>query len=121
MVGENRSRKFSVTFFAWPGFLATFALRRWLESPRIVRKADYGPLWRGHWVLVATDADLDEQLVGWLQEAYNTVGLQEDLRTGSLGSLPVRRGQWRVVTTARFGRPIALDRRYSRPVWSMRR
>ena len=29
------------------GFLASFALHRWLDSPRIVKRADYGPRWRG--------------------------------------------------------------------------
>jgi hypothetical protein len=30
------------------GFQATFALHRWLDSPRIVKRVDYGPRWRGH-------------------------------------------------------------------------
>ena len=45
------------------GFLSAFALRRWLDSPRIYKKADYGPRWRGHYVLVQAEADLDDQLV----------------------------------------------------------
>jgi hypothetical protein len=60
------------------GFLASFALRRWLDSPRIVKKADYGPRWRGHYVLVQSGADLDDELKAWLQEAHDTVGLQSD-------------------------------------------
>jgi hypothetical protein len=58
------------------GFLATFALHRWLDSPRVVKKVDYGPRWRAHSVSVRTGADLDDELRGWLQEAHDIVGLQ---------------------------------------------
>jgi hypothetical protein len=34
------------------GFQATFALHRWLDSPRIIRQVDHGPRWRGHDVRV---------------------------------------------------------------------
>jgi hypothetical protein len=34
------------------GFQATFALHRWLDSPRIIRQVDHGPRWRGHHVRV---------------------------------------------------------------------
>jgi hypothetical protein len=61
------------------GFQASFALHRWLEGPRIVRKVDYGPRWRGHYVLVRSWADLDDELRGWLQEAHDVVGLQTGL------------------------------------------
>jgi hypothetical protein len=61
------------------GFQATFALHRWLDSPRIVKRVDYGPRWRGHHVRVQAKADLDEELRGWLQEAHDVVGLQADL------------------------------------------
>ena len=61
------------------GFLAGFALRRRLNSPRIVRTTDYGPRWRGHFVSVQSDGDLDNELRTWLQEAHDTVGLQDDL------------------------------------------
>lgn len=62
------------------GFYATFSLHRWLDSPRIVKTADYGPRWRGHYVLVRTATDLDDELRAWLQEAHDVVGLQSDLR-----------------------------------------
>jgi hypothetical protein len=65
------------------GFLAAFALHRWLDSPRIVKTADYGPRWRGHFVHVRNAADLDDELRAWLQESYNIVGLQADLRLSS--------------------------------------
>ena len=61
------------------GFQASFALHRWLEGPRIVSKVDYGPRWRGHYVLVESSGDLDDELRGWLQEAHDVVGLQADL------------------------------------------
>jgi hypothetical protein len=63
---------------------ATFALHRWLDSPRIVKQVDYGPRWRGHHVRVQAGTDLDDELRSWLQEAHDVVGLQAGLpdRTG---------------------------------------
>lgn len=61
------------------GFLASFSLHRWLDSPRIVRTADYGPRWRGHFVLVQAEADLNDELKAWWQEAHDIVGLQSAL------------------------------------------
>ena len=61
------------------GFLAAFALHRWIHSPRIVKTHDYGPRWRAHYVEVRSEDDLDDELRVWLQEAYDTVGVQSDL------------------------------------------
>ena len=62
------------------GFLVNFALRRWLESPRIVKTVEYGPRWRFHYLRVTDGSDLDDELAGWLQESHDTVGLQDDQR-----------------------------------------
>jgi hypothetical protein len=62
------------------GFLASFAVHRWMDSSRIAKTADYGPRWRGHYVLVRSDTDLDDELRSWLQESHDVVGLQADLR-----------------------------------------
>jgi len=64
------------------GFMAAFALRRWIDSPRIVKTADYGPRWRGHFVAVRSERDLDKELQKWLQESHDTVGIQDDLAAG---------------------------------------
>jgi Domain of unknown function (DUF5655) len=61
------------------GFQANFALHRWLDSPRIVKRVDYGPRWRAHHLNVQTPADLDDELRAWLQESHDVVGLQADL------------------------------------------
>jgi hypothetical protein len=61
------------------GFRAAFALRRWLRHPRIIKTADYGPRWRGHFVDIRSRADLDDDLRAWLQESHDTVGAQDDL------------------------------------------
>jgi hypothetical protein len=61
------------------GFQATFALHRWLDSPRVVKRVDCGPRWRGHHVRIQASTDLDDELRGWLQEAHDVVGLQADL------------------------------------------
>jgi hypothetical protein len=60
-------------------FFASFALHRWLVSRRIVKKVDYGPRWRGHYVRVGAAADLDDELRAWLQESHDVVGMQSDL------------------------------------------
>ena len=62
------------------GFLANFALHRWLASPRIVKTVDYGPRWRVHYLRVRAEADLDDELIAWLQEAHDVVGLRSDVR-----------------------------------------
>jgi hypothetical protein len=62
------------------GFRAGFALRRRIKSPRIVKTADYGPGWRGHFVDIRSPGDLDDELRGWLQEAHDTVGVQRGTR-----------------------------------------
>jgi hypothetical protein len=61
------------------GFLASFALHRWLASTRIVKTDDYGPRWRVHYVRVQSCADLDGELRAWLQESHDVVGLQSSL------------------------------------------
>ena len=58
------------------GFLANFALHRWVSSPRIVKTEDYGPRWRFHHLWVRGAGDLDDELRGWLQESHDVVGLR---------------------------------------------
>src|SRR5262249_704053 len=64
-------------------FVATFALQRWLKSPRIIKTVDYGPRWRMHYVRVQSAADLDDQFRAWLQESHDVVGMQCDLGSGT--------------------------------------
>ena len=68
-------------------FFASFALHRWLVSPRVARTIDYGPRWRVHYVRVTSAADLDDELRAWLQESHDIVGVQADLaeRRGGRG------------------------------------
>jgi hypothetical protein len=63
------------------GFVANFALHRWLKSPRIIDTVDYGSRWRAHRVRVQSAGDLDDQLRTWLQESHDVVGTQSDLRS----------------------------------------
>lgn len=63
------------------GLLASFALQRWLDSPRILKTADFGPRWRAHCVMVRAQADLNEELRAWLQESHDMVGMQSGLRS----------------------------------------
>jgi hypothetical protein len=64
------------------GFLVNFALRRWVDSPRIVKTVEYGPRWRFHYVRVLAESDLDDELAAWLRESHDTVGVQDDQRRG---------------------------------------
>jgi Domain of unknown function (DUF5655) len=68
------------------GFVASFALLRWLDSARIVKTADYGPRWRIHYVPVRSAADLDDELVAWLQESHDTVGVRTDRRRAEVAA-----------------------------------
>ena len=60
-------------------FMASFALHRRLTSPRIAKTDDYGPRWRGHYVRITSDADLNEELRAWLQESHDVVGMQRGI------------------------------------------
>jgi hypothetical protein len=62
-------------------FIASFALHRWLNSPRVTRRQDYGPNWRAHFVPIRSVDDLDDELTGWLQESHDSVGLQAERQT----------------------------------------
>jgi hypothetical protein len=73
------------------GFVAGFALRRWIRSRRIVKTVDYGPRWRAHYVAVQSPADLDDELRAWLQESHDTVGVQDDLAGAKSGRLRATR------------------------------
>jgi hypothetical protein len=55
-------------------------LHRWLDTPRVVKTVDYGPRWRVHYLRVLAEDDLDDEMITWLQEAHDTVGVQSDLR-----------------------------------------
>ena len=66
------------------GFISSFALHRWLDSPRIVGREDYGPRWQLHRVRVSSSEDLDEELRSWLQESHDVVGLQTNLSLGRI-------------------------------------
>jgi hypothetical protein len=73
-------------------FMASFALDRWLTSPRIARTVDYGPRWRVHYIRITSRADMNEQLRAWLQESHDVVGMQRDIR--------MRRGRTPIGTVA---------------------
>jgi hypothetical protein len=90
------------------GFVAGFALRRWIQNPRIVKTVDYGPRWRGHFVAVRSQADLDGELRAWLQEAHDTVGVQDDL------AHPLHRSGHEAASSQRLQPPAARRSKSSR-------
>jgi hypothetical protein len=60
-------------------FLAGFALPYRADDPRFVKIETYAPHFQGHTLRVASEADLDDKVQGWLREAYK-VGAQEFLK-----------------------------------------
>lgn len=56
-------------------------LARRLEDPRFVEIVSFGPRSHQHRFRIASTAELDDQLLGWLREAY-AVGRQEHLARG---------------------------------------
>lgn len=74
-------------------FLASFALHRWIASPRIVKTIDYGPRWRMHYVRIVSAANVDRELRAWLQESHDIVGVQSDLATSRSGRAKTRRSR----------------------------
>jgi predicted RNA-binding Zn-ribbon protein involved in translation (DUF1610 family) len=68
---------------------AGFTLRRRLDHLRIKKVIAYTPRAYGHHVEIHSPADLDEELAGWLREAYR-VGQQTDLLSGRKAPPPER-------------------------------
>ena len=97
------------------GFLAGFALRRWIDSPRIVKTVDYGPRWRGHFVAVQSHGDLDGELRTWLQESHDTVGVQDDLAARAPRSAAGGAPKKRVQPAKARGRSVKKPGRAARP------
>jgi hypothetical protein len=61
-------------------FVAAFALRHQMRSPRVIKCETYGPHWHAHWVRIRSAADIDDELHGWLQESHDQVGMQRGRR-----------------------------------------
>ena len=63
------------------GLLASFALHRWVASPRIVKTVDYGPrLARSFSSWFGPKPTWTMNSRAWLQESHDIVGMQSDLR-----------------------------------------
>lgn len=66
---------------------AGFILPQRVEHPRLRKVIAYSPRAYGHHVEIRSPADLDDELAGWLREAYH-VGAQTDLLAGRKGARP---------------------------------
>lgn len=53
-----------------PGLVVSFGLGRRLDAPRVAVAVEPYPNRWTHHIPVACEADLDEELMGWLQEAW---------------------------------------------------
>jgi uncharacterized protein YlaI len=56
-----------------------FGMHRWIDHPRILRTDDFGPRWRYHYLRLGDASEVDAELVGWLRESHDLVGMQEEL------------------------------------------
>jgi hypothetical protein len=61
------------------GFLAGFIISRPLVHPRVVNHEFYPPHVHLNYVRIATAADLDAELLGWLRDSYRYYGQQGHL------------------------------------------
>lgn len=73
-----RVRFAGVSALSEHGMAIGFALRRPLRSPRIARVVQHGRHWYSHYMRVTAPEDLDDEVLGWLREAYR-VGQQLDV------------------------------------------
>jgi hypothetical protein len=58
--------------------LVSFGFPRRVDSPRFHKIEQYAPRWYGHSCKVTSEADFDEEFMGWIREAY-AVGEQKHL------------------------------------------
>jgi hypothetical protein len=59
-------------------FVASFALRRHVTSPRIIKYETFGPRWHVHSVRIRAAEDIDDELRAWLEESHDHVGMQRE-------------------------------------------
>jgi Domain of unknown function (DUF5655) len=73
------------------GMTVAFALSRPIPHPRIRKVEEIVPGWFGHTLRVTSPEDLDEEVLGWLRESYQQMGMQERLanRKGGQAGGPV--------------------------------
>jgi hypothetical protein len=50
-----------------------------MQHPRVRKIQDFGGGWYGHRVRISSPEELDDELLGWLRESYNQMGMQERL------------------------------------------
>jgi hypothetical protein len=71
------------------GMTVGFGLPEPLDSPRIRKVERYMATWYGHELRVATAAELDDEVGGWLERSYHQMGEQKRFRmTGAEGEVP---------------------------------
>jgi hypothetical protein len=56
-----------------------FALPRPMPHPRIRKVEEITSGWFGHFFRVRTPEELDDEVLGWLRESYQQMGMQERL------------------------------------------
>jgi hypothetical protein len=61
-------------------FVASFALRRRMMNPRVIKYETFGPGWHAHSVPVRADDDFDDEVRAWLRESHDDVGMQRAMR-----------------------------------------
>jgi hypothetical protein len=60
-------------------FVANFALRRPISSPRVFKHVTYLPHWHAHFVRIRSAEDIDDELRKWFQQSHDDVGMQREM------------------------------------------
>jgi hypothetical protein len=61
------------------GMTISFALPSPMRHPRIRKVEEIVPGWYGHWMRITDPEELDDELLGWLRESYQQMGMQKRL------------------------------------------
>lgn len=61
------------------GMTIAFAFPKPMRHRRIRKVEHIARGWYGHWMRITSPEELDDELLGWLRESYQQMGMQERL------------------------------------------
>jgi Domain of unknown function (DUF5655) len=82
----RRVRFAGVSAISDRGMTIAFGFPRRLRSGRIRKVERYGKDWYGHFMRITSPDQLDDELLGWLRESYEQMGMQKRLNRSSAAS-----------------------------------
>jgi hypothetical protein len=75
----GRVRFAGITALSERGMRCAFALPAPLASPRFAKVEEVAPGWWVHRLRITDEAQLDDELQGWLRESYRLMGMRQRL------------------------------------------